>query len=117
MMGTYSYFKGDDFIPNPLFSRAVFLMISAIMCLAVLSVFTNKKIPVLTENGKDTLFFFVYHAFVYRLLRLLYIEYSIEQKTVNLILGSALVILILMAMKKIRVLWWLLNPITKTIAK
>lgn len=117
MMGTYSYFKGEDFIPHPLLSRSIFLIASSIMCLCVLSVFPNKIIPLITSNGKNTLFFFVYHAFVFRLILLFFSKNMIETNTLNLLIGAILVMIILMVLKNISFLWWLLNPISKSIKK
>lgn len=114
MMGTYTYFKGADFISHPLIYRAIFLILSAITCCAVLSVVPTKHIPVLTDNGKDTLFFYVYHAFVFRLVLLVYPILSIENSSPNLFIGAILVMLILMFMSKIPFLHFILNPFTLT---
>ena len=115
MMGTYSYFKGDDFISNPLLSRCVFIISSAIMCLSILSVFPQKEIPYVTKYGKDTLFFYVYHAFVFRLLLQFYSSHKIEANTINLLTGSIVVMLVLVMLRKVKILWWLMNPVTKSI--
>lgn len=117
MMGTYSYFKGESFIPHPLLSRAIFLIASSIMCVSVLSIFPKRKIPFISNYGKETLFFFVYHAFVFRLLLLLFPRYMIETNTANLFMGSVVVMFVLILLRKISFLWWLLNPITKSINK
>ena len=112
MMGTYTYFKGSDFISHPLLYRTIFLALSAITCCAVLSVVPTKHIPVLTDNGKDTLFFYVYHAFVFRLVLLLYPMWSIEKNSLNLFIGAIIVMLILMLLSKIPFLHFILNPFT-----
>ncbi len=113
MMGTYSYFKGSDFISHPLLYRAAFLVLSAITCCSVLSVVPTKRIPVLTDNGKDTLFFYVYHAFVFRLLLMLYPVLSLEKNSLNLFIGAVVVMIILILLNKIPFLHWFLNPITR----
>ena len=111
MMGTYTYFKGSDFISHPLLYRAIFLVLSAITCYSVLSVVPTKRIPILTDNGKDTLFFYVYHAFVYRLLLMLYPVFSLEKNSLNLFIGAVAVMIILVLLNKISLLHYLLNPI------
>lgn len=113
MMGTYTYLKGSDFISNPLLYRAAFLMLSAITCCAVLSVVPTKRILVLTDNGKDTLFFYVYHAFVFRLLLMLYPVLSLEKNSLNLFIGAVVVMIILILLNKIPFLHYILNPITR----
>lgn len=112
MMGTYTYFKGNDFISHPLLYRAAFLFLSAITCSAVLSIIPSKRIPVITNNGKDSLFYYVYHAFVFRLLLLLYPILVIEENSLNLFVGSLVVMGILFLLNKIPILHHILNPIT-----
>ena len=113
MMGTYTYFKDSDFISHPFFYRALFLVMSAITCVAVFSLIPTKRIPVITDYGKESLFFYVYHAFVFRLLLLLYPVLSIEKNSVNLLLGAIMVMVVLMILCKIQSLHIILNPITK----
>ena len=113
MMGTYTYFKGSDFISYPLLYRAIFLILSAVTCCAVLSVVPTKRIPVLTDNGKDTLFFYVYHAFVFRLLLMLYPVLSMEKNSLNLFIGAVVVMIILILLNRIPFFFFFLNPITR----
>ena len=108
MMGTYTYFKSADFISHPLLYRAAFLVLSAITCCAVLSV-----LPVITDYGKQTLFFYVYHAFVFRLVLMLYPVWSIEKNSLNLFIGAIVVMAILMLLSKIPFLHYILNPFTR----
>ena len=113
MMGTYTYFKGADFISHPLLYRAAFLVLSSITCCAFLSVLPSKRVPVITDYGKQTLFFYVYHAFVFRLILMLYPVWSIEKNSLNLFIGSIVVMAILMLLSKIPFLHYFLNPITR----
>ena len=110
MTGTYTYFKGSDFISHPLLYRAIFLILSTITCCAVFSVVPTKRIPVLTDNGKYSLFFYVYHAFVYRLLLILYPVLSLEKNSLNLFIGAVVVMAILILLNKIQLFNILLNP-------
>ena len=115
MTGRYTYFYGADFISHPLLYRAAFLVLSSITCCAVLSIMPTKRIPVITDYGQQTLFFYVYHAFIFRLLLLLYPVLSIEKNSLNLFLGAIVVMLLLMLLSKIPFLHYVLNPITRKI--
>ena len=117
MMGTYTYFKGSDYISHPLLYRALFLVLSSVTCCMVLSVIPEKKVPVATDYGKYTLFLYVYHAFVYRSLFLLFPLLSIEKNTLNLFLGAIVIMAILVFLCKIPFLHYVLNPVTKTIGR
>lgn len=113
MTGTYNYYYGTGFISHPLLYRAFFLVLSSITCCAVLSVMPTKRIPVLTDYGQQTLFFYVYHAFVFRLMLMLYPVLSIEKNSLNLFIGAIVVMAILMLLSKIPFLHYILNPITR----
>ncbi len=112
MTGTYIYY-GTGFISHLLLYKAVFWVLSSITCCAVLSVMPTKRIPVLTDYGQQTLFFYVYHAFVFRLMLMLYPVLSIEKNSLNLFIGAIVVMAILMLLSKIPFLHYILNPITR----
>ena len=117
MMGTYTYFKGADYISHPLLYRSLFLVLSFVTCCMVISIIPEWKIPLATEYGKYTLFLYVYHAFVYRTLFLLFPVLSIDKNTLNLFLGAIVVMALLVLLSKIPVLHFILNPVTKTMDK
>lgn len=113
MSGTYPYSGTSNYTLHPLPYRAIFLILTTITSCAVLSVIPTKHIPVITDSGKDSLLFYVYHEIVYRLVLMLYPVLSLEKNTLNIFIGAVAVMAMLFLFNKIPFLHYVLNPVTR----
>lgn len=104
--GAYHYSITD--IPN----KSIVLILSLLSSLAIL--YSYKIIPYLDHFGKLSLFYYLYHGLVIKLiLSPLESRFNIPSSFPFIIIYTTLVIIILFIMTKIRFLHWLINPITK----
>jgi fucose 4-O-acetylase-like acetyltransferase len=113
MTGRYTYYETSNYTLHPLPYRAIFLILSAITSCVVLSLVPTKRVPILTDNGKDSLLFYFYHSIVFRLALMLYPVLSLETNTLNVVLGAVVVMAILMLFNKIPFLHYIMNPVTR----
>jgi len=113
MTGLHVYSEISDFVIHPLLFRALFLILSTIAGCAVLSLVPTRHVPILTDNGKDSLLFYFYHSIVFRLALMLYPVLSLETNILNIVLGAVVVMAILMLFNKIPFLHYIMNPVTR----
>lgn len=109
--GYYNYYSSNDYCPFTLFgARFFYLLIAALMGLLVMRIVpTNTQ---LSKLGGVTLFVYIYHSFVIKLLRIGVKFDYIPSSEVLLFLYSVLIMLILCCVSRIQIFNVLLNPIS-----
>ena len=108
---TYCYSKWG----NPLMwlcGRFAFLIVASATCVSILSIIPEKRIQFVSEEGKDSLVYYVYHAFVFRLLLRAYPVIGLEYNLLTLFAGAVVVMLIVYLLKHIPIFIKILNPIS-----
>lgn len=69
----------------------------------------------ITEEGKDSIVYYVYHAFVFRLLLMAYPIIGVEYNFVTLFAGAVIVMAIIYLLKRIPLFVKVLNPISSLV--
>lgn len=95
-----------------LIGRLIFIIVSSVMCVSILSIVPEKRIPLLSDEGKDSLVYYVYHAFVFRLLLKAYPIIGLEYNLVTMFVGAIIVMTIIYVLKHIPIFVNTLNPIS-----
>lgn len=113
---TYCYSKWG----NPmmwLMGRLIFIIVSSVMCVSILSIVPETRIPLISDEGKDSLVYYVYHAFVFRLLLKAYPIIGLDYNLVTLFVGAIIVMTIIYVIKHIPIFVNALNPISLIIKR
>ena len=108
---TYCYSKWGNHMMW-LMGRLIFIIVFSVMCVSILSFVPEKRIPLISDEGKDSLVYYVYHAFVFRLLLKAYPIIGLEYNLVTMLVGTIIVMTIIYLFKHIPIFVNALNPIS-----
>lgn len=106
----YSYTKGNITIAPPIVCRFLFLVLSTLLSLAIISLIPHKNLGILTNEGRFTLFYYFWHSILVSLFLKVFHSLSFNNSSLVLLVGSVCVTIVLYSIRKFRIFNIFMTP-------